>query len=142
MTDPKEQQADETEAEPRVTEAEPRVAEAGLEGERAAESTAAGESAAAGDDVPLDESGRERPRFLLAFPRDPDLARLAAAFEAGDYALVRSEAETLAERTTDPRVRDAALELRRRISPDPLAKYVLALTTALLLFLVYFAYHH
>jgi hypothetical protein len=94
------------------------------------------------DDAALDAAGRERPRFLLAFPEDPELARLSAAFEAGNYALVRAEAEALAERTESPAVRDAALELRRRIEPDPLAKYLLALTTALLLFLAYFAYNH
>ncbi len=94
------------------------------------------------DDTPLDAAGRERPRFLLSFPSDPELARLAAAFEAGNYALVRAEAEGLAERTQSPAVRAAALELRRRIGPDPLAKYLLALTAALLLFLTWFAYGH
>ena len=94
------------------------------------------------DDAALDAAGRERPRFLLGFPKDPDLARLAAAFEAGNYALVRAEAEALAERTDNRAVRDAALELRRRIAPDPLAKYLLGLTAALLLSLAYFAYHH
>ena len=94
------------------------------------------------DDAALDASGRERPRFLLGFPQHPDLARLSVAFEAGNYALVRAEAEALAERAESPAVRDAALELRRRIEPDPLAKYMLALTAALLLFLAYFAYHH
>ncbi|RYZ04045.1 MAG: hypothetical protein EOO73_25685 [Myxococcales bacterium] len=94
------------------------------------------------EEVPLDTAGRERPRFLLGFPPNADLARLAAAFEAGNYALVRAEAEALAERTESPAVRDAALELRRRIEPDPLAKYMLALTAALLLLLAYWAYHH
>jgi hypothetical protein len=94
------------------------------------------------DDAVLDAAGRERPRFLLGFPPDPDLARLAAAFEAGNYALVRAEADALAERAESPAVRDAALELRRRIEPDPLAKYLLALTAALLLSLAYWAYHH
>lgn len=94
------------------------------------------------DDAVLDATGRERPRFLLGFPQHPELARLAAAFEAGNYALVRADAEALAERTDNPAVRAAALELRRRIDPDPLAKYLLALTAALLLFLSYFAYHH
>jgi hypothetical protein len=93
-------------------------------------------------EVALDQSGRERPRFLLGFPQHPDLQRLSAAFEAGNYALVRDEAEALAERAESPAVRDAALELRRRIEPDPLAKYLLALTGALLLFLAWFAYHH
>ena len=90
----------------------------------------------------LDASGRERPQFLLSFPNHPDLARLSLAFEAGNYALVRAEAASLAERAEDPAVRDAALELRRRIEPDPLVKYLLALTALLLLFLAYFAYNH
>jgi hypothetical protein len=90
----------------------------------------------------LDAKGRERPRFLLQFPEHPELARLVTAFEAGNYALVREEAEALAERAESPAVRDAALELRRRIEPDPLVKYLLALTAALLLFLAYFAYNH
>jgi hypothetical protein len=94
------------------------------------------------DATALDRTGRERPRFLLGFPQHPELQRLAAAFEAGNYALVRGEAEALAERAESPAVRDAALELRRRIEPDPLAKYLLALTGALLLFLAWFAYHH
>src|SRR5260221_12546485 len=94
------------------------------------------------DDAVLDAKGRERPRFLLSFPQHPDRQRLPEAFEAGNYALVRAEAEALAERAERPAVRDAALELRRRIDPDPLAKYLLALTAALLLSLAYFAYHH
>ena len=94
------------------------------------------------DDAVLNAAGRERPRFLLGFPQHPDLVRLTAAFEAGNYALVREEAEAVAERADSPAVRDAALELRRRIDPDPLAKYLLALTAALLLALAYFAYHH
>ena len=94
------------------------------------------------EDVALDAKGRERPRFLLKFPQDPSLQRLAAAFEAGNYALVREEGPALVERTEDPAVRDAANELLRRIEPDPLAKYLLALTAALLLSLAYFAYNH
>jgi hypothetical protein len=118
-----------------------------VQGEPAADGTkaepaAAADGAAEDDDAVLDANGRERPRFLLAFPQDPDLQRLSAAFEAGNYALVRAEAEALAERTQSTAVRDAALELRRRIEPDPLAKYLLALTAALLLSLAYFAYHH
>lgn len=114
---------------------------------KASEAKAAAESKtsvqpSAEDDAVLDAKGRERPRFLLAFPEHPDLARLVAAFEAGNYALVRGEAEALAERAENPAVRDAALELRRRIEPDPLVKYLLALTAALLLFLAYFAYNH
>jgi hypothetical protein len=130
------------EAKPEAAETEPEAKpEAAAPSEAAAESkTSVQESE--DDGAVLDASGRERPRFLLGFPQHPDLARLAAAFEAGNYALVRAEAEALAERAENPAVRDAALELRRRIDPDPLAKYLLALTAALLLSLAYFAYHH
>lgn len=89
---------------------------------------------------PLDAQGRERPLFLSEFPEDPRLSRLVVAFEAGNYALIRSDAEKLAEQTSDPLVRDAALELRRRIDPDPLIKYLLGLAVALLLFLVFYTY--
>ena len=130
-------------AEASADEAAETKSEAEAKPEAAAESkTSVQQSNDDDDDAVLDATGRERPRFLLAFPQDPDLSRLAAAFEAGNYALVRAEAEALAERTESPAVRDAALELRRRIEPDPLAKYLLALTAALLLFLAYFAYHH
>ncbi|HYQ15698.1 MAG TPA: hypothetical protein VEQ58_08075 [Polyangiaceae bacterium] len=104
--------------------------------------TSVQQSAEVDDEVALDAAGRERPRFLLGFPPHPELQRLAAAFEAGNYALVRAEAEALAERTESRAVKEAALELRRRIEPDPLAKYLLALTAALLLSLAYWAYHH
>jgi hypothetical protein len=82
----------------------------------------------------------ERPKFLLDYPEDPALERLIAAFESGNYAYVRREAESVAKNASDPAVRDAALELRRRIDPDPLAKYLLALAAALLVFLVIWAY--
>src|SRR5262249_2012754 len=67
-------------------------------------------------------AGRERPAFLLGFPSDPELERLMRAFELGNYALVRTGAPELAEKTTDPKVRAAAEELARRIEPDPLVK--------------------
>jgi len=84
----------------------------------------------------------ERPRFLLDFPEDPQLERLITAFEAGNFAFVRREAESLARSTTDPDVRNAALELRRRIDPDPLAKYLLAISLALLVLLTIWAYRN
>ncbi|MCC6898794.1 MAG: hypothetical protein IT377_07450 [Polyangiaceae bacterium] len=90
----------------------------------------------------LDASGRERPRFLLSFPADPELDRLVASFERGDFAAVRSGALALAERADDERVRDAALELRRRIDPDPLIKYLLLASVVLLVVLVLHAYAH
>ncbi len=149
--DTKDQAADENQSEERAASspkpAEPAESEPDADAKpkaaAAAESkTSVQRSTDEDDGAPLDADGRERPRFLLGFPADADLQRLAAAFEAGNYALVREQAEALAERTDSPAVRDAALELRRRIDPDPLAKYLLALTAALLLSLAYFAYHH
>jgi hypothetical protein len=90
----------------------------------------------------LDDHGRERPRFLLHFPRDPELEELVRAFEAGDYATVRSKAPELAERTCNPEVRSAALELTRRIQPDPLMTYVFVVLFAVLLYLSCWAYGH
>jgi hypothetical protein len=89
---------------------------------------------------PLNADGMERPRFLLDFPEDPELDRLIAAFEAGNFARVRKDAPRLAETTADPAVKEAALELRRRIDPDPLAKYLLAVSFVLLLVLTIWAY--
>jgi len=88
----------------------------------------------------LDAQGMQRPAFVLSFPEDPELERLIEAFERGNYALVRREAERLAAKTDDPAVREAALELRRRIEPDPLARYLLLISLLLLVFLVIWAY--
>ena len=88
----------------------------------------------------LDAQGRERPRFLLEFPKDPELQRLMAAFEAGNYEAVRTGAPDLAERTEDPLVRAAARELRRRIDPDPLMKYLLWVALGLFVFVVWHTY--
>lgn len=87
-----------------------------------------------------DALGRERPRFLLRFPRDPKLDELVRAFEAGDYATVRAQAPILARQSTRAKVRAAARELLRRIEPDPLLKYVFLLLAALLLYLAFWAY--
>jgi len=90
--------------------------------------------------APLNDDGMERPRFLLDFPEDPELERLITAFEAGNFARVRRDALRLAESTADPAVKEAALELRRRIDPDPLAKYLLAISFVLLAVLTIWAY--
>jgi hypothetical protein len=90
----------------------------------------------------LDAQGRERPRFLLSFPADPELDRLVAAFEAGDFSTVRKDAPALAEHAEDARVREAALELRRRIDPDPMIRYMWIAAVVLLLVLVFHAYFH
>jgi hypothetical protein len=88
----------------------------------------------------LDEQGRERPAFLLDFPEDPELGRLVDAYDRGDYRLVRREAEPVAEAASNPAVRRAARELRRRIDPDPLARYLLFVAVGLLAFLVFWTY--
>ena len=84
--------------------------------------------------------GEERPVFLLEYPHDPELERLIAAFEAGNFALIRRDAPELARRTRDEAVRQAALELRRRIDPDPLLLVMLALSMALLVFISLWIY--
>jgi hypothetical protein len=86
--------------------------------------------------------GEERPRFLLEFPADPELERLITAFEAGDFAQVRRDAPELARRTSDEAVRRAALELRRRIDPDPLLLVMLGLSFALFAAIVGWIYSH
>jgi hypothetical protein len=88
----------------------------------------------------LDAQGRERPAFLATFPDDPELAELSRAFEVGNYAYVRQHAPRLAERTDDPAVRSAALELSERIKPDPLMKYLLLVSVLLLVYLIFNAY--
>src|SRR6185436_9883280 len=64
-------------------------------------------------------TGRGEKDFARSFPDDPELAKLLAAFEAGDYRTVHEGAPKLAERTADAAVRKAALDLKRRIEPDP-----------------------
>ncbi|HWZ87407.1 MAG TPA: hypothetical protein VNW92_01120 [Polyangiaceae bacterium] len=93
-------------------------------------------------DRPLNADGRERPGFLLEFPGDPELQRLVRAFEAGNYEAVRIDAPKLAEASEDAVVRAAARELRRRIDPDPLMKYLLWVAIALFLFVVWYTYQN
>lgn len=88
----------------------------------------------------LNAAGEERPAFLLEFPRDPELEALMAAFEDGDFARVRREAPELARRTRDDAVRRAALELRRRVDPDPLLVVLLVFALSLFAFLVAWIY--
>ena len=88
----------------------------------------------------LDEADNERPRFLLSFPEDPQLEPLIVAFESGNYAYVREHAGKVAEQTSDEAVRLAALELRRRIDPDPLMRYLLIASVVLLLCLTGWTY--
>jgi len=51
-------------------------------------------------------------------PEGESLRDAAAAFEAGDYARVRRLSGSLAS-AGDPKVRDAAAELLRRVAVDP-----------------------
>lgn len=88
----------------------------------------------------LDADGRERPRFLLKYPKDPELQLLVAAFERGDYQAVNQGAPALIKKTKDKRVRRAAKELVERTRPDPLMKYLLIISVLLLLYLVAVAY--
>jgi hypothetical protein len=88
----------------------------------------------------LNAAGEERPAFLLAFPEDPELEKLMTAFEQGNFAEVRALAPELASRTGNPEVRRAALELRRRIDPDPLLIVLLLFALSLFLFLVVWVY--
>lgn len=90
----------------------------------------------------LDQDGRERPRFLLDFPSDPELEQLITAFENGNYARVRELAPKLVEHADSIAVREAAREIRRRIEPDPLLKYLLFASSLLLAVLVWYAYTH
>ena len=64
------------------------------------------------------------------------------AFEAGNYEAVRLGAPKLAAATQDPAVRGAARELRRRIDPDPLMKYLLWVAIALFVFVVWYTYQN
>jgi hypothetical protein len=82
------------------------------------------------------------PAFAEDFPEDEELARLVAAFAAGDYAAVRAGAPALARSTGDEDVKQAALLLRARIEPDPASRVFFVVTAALLLFLFgYWATH-
>jgi hypothetical protein len=77
---------------------------------------------------------------LLEFPNDPELQRLVRAFEAGNYREVRAGATKLAASTEDLAVRGAARELRGRIEPDPLMKYLLWVAIGLFVFVVWHTY--
>ncbi|HMR08434.1 MAG TPA: hypothetical protein PKA88_21790 [Polyangiaceae bacterium] len=84
--------------------------------------------------------GVERPQFLLGFPEDPELKKLSAAFESGDYATVRAGVPALIEKSKKRAVREAAEELLRRTQPDPLMKYLLLASVVLLVFLTMHSY--
>ncbi len=88
----------------------------------------------------LTEQGWERATFLRRFPNDPELEKLIRAYELGRYAELREAAPRLIESSADPKVRRAAEELLRRIQPDPLIRFFLAMTLVLVFALVTYAY--
>jgi hypothetical protein len=81
-----------------------------------------------------------RPAFARGWPRDERLDALLAAFEAGNFAHVRTEAPALAKASDDEAIKAAAFELRRRIEPGPSALYLWALGVMLVVFL--YGYFH
>ncbi|MCU0655860.1 MAG: SDR family oxidoreductase [Polyangiaceae bacterium] len=83
-----------------------------------------------------------RPPFARGYPRDPALDRLLDAFLEGNHALVFEQAPELARSTHDPAIARAALDLHRRLRPDPLALAMLGGTGALLLLLILWFYAH
>ncbi|MGC4091774.1 MAG: hypothetical protein QM756_28605 [Polyangiaceae bacterium] len=89
----------------------------------------------------LNADGMERPAFVLDFPDDAALKPLLSAFEAGNYAYVREHAARVAAQSEDADVRAAALELLRRIEPDPLVKFLLGVAFALFVAVVAYVYH-
>lgn len=88
----------------------------------------------------LDADGRERPAFLLEFPDHPELKLLSQAFERGDFRYVRDNADQVAAAAADNETKQAALELRRRIDPDPLVVKLLFCAVGLFAFLVTWSY--
>jgi len=102
------------------------------------------------------------PVFARHFPREPRLDRILALFEQGNYALVRKEAHALLDRAAEekkpgakppfrtapaevspsPEVRAAAQEILKRLEPDPLALYLVAIAAALLAILAGWYWTH
>ena len=70
-----------------------------------------------------------RPSFAREFPRSPELDALVDAFARGDYAHVRSVAQSL-DGHADPAVREAVRTLVQRTKPDPVVITLLAIAAA------------
>lgn len=83
----------------------------------------------------MNDGQQSRPAFAKGFPTDARVDALVAAFARGDYAQVRLAGLKLAQEATDDAVRQAALTLVERTSPDRLTKVLLALAAALLVLL-------
>lgn len=120
---------------------EPNAASTPTETKQAPGSSSPGKKArSTGKPRQFDADGRFRPAFLLNFPDDPDLNRLVAAFEYGDYRAVRRDATKLAESATSLAVKEAAQELFRRVEPDPTARRLLWVALGLFAFLLLWTY--
>jgi hypothetical protein len=106
--------------------------------ESASDADASGETEAAAEaptEPAVDPDEPERPLFAQGWPASPELDRLLAAFERGNYAFVRSEAPKVAASANDAAVKAAALDLRRRIDPAPLAGILVIIAMGLLVVL-------
>jgi len=77
----------------------------------------------------------DRPPFARVYPHHDALDRLVAAFDRGDFALVRSEIPAILDGDEDESVKRAAADLRRRLDPAPTSVFLWALGVALLVFL-------
>lgn len=82
------------------------------------------------------------PAFAKDFPRDPELDRVLALFEQGNYAAVRTAAADLIARTKDDEIRAAAKQILDRLKPDPLALYLVGIAAALLVILAGWYWTH
>jgi hypothetical protein len=92
-------------------------------------------SPAVADEARTDETKSGRPAFAKDFPPDPDLDALLAAFDAGNFALVRQDAARVIATSKDDAVKRAAESLVARTKPDPLAAMLLGFTALLLILL-------
>jgi hypothetical protein len=87
-------------------------------------------------------SARSIPAFAKDFPDNPRLDRLVDLFEQGNFAQVRIDARALLKSTEEPAVRSAARELLKRLEPDPIALYLLAISAGLLVILAGYYWTH
>jgi hypothetical protein len=81
-------------------------------------------------------------KFLLRFPKDPELEPAVTAFIKGDYRETRRACSQLLQRDLDPDMHDAARELLRRLQPDRLVLGILWGSFVVWALLVLWAYGH
>ncbi len=81
-------------------------------------------------EMPPKSSDPPRPRFARDYPKQLD--ELVAAFEAGNYALVRREAGRIAGGDGDAKLKAAARDLVSRTEPDRMQLVLLGVALALL----------